>query len=397
MKKKLLLVMEAIEMNGAVKGWMGYLNAMDRAEWDVDLFLFEHKLHDGLSLPQSVNLLPVDPHCVIERVGFGAALRFAMTHGRIDLAVKRVIYSVLQRCCGLGWKWKLMKPAAAQPKHYDVAIASAQGVSWEYVATKVDAERKFLWVDTDLRHSPWPAYWNHFKKYVDAASGIVCVSRSLRDIMRTDNPQWANKIFVMNYVIDDHTIIEKSKAPTGLPPKQAFRLVTVGRYCQQKGSHLIPGIAGILKRRGLAFEWYVIGPGCLRNLEVIRDGLTKNGVAECVHFQEGTLNPYAIMASADLYVQPSLFEGYGLTVSEALVTGRYVVASDIPQFREQITSQDFGLFSKDISEEEFAEAILTAVEIVQSGKNREDYKTPYSAVETYRQFCGIITSVSPLK
>ena len=395
MKKQLLLVMEAVQMNGAVKGWWGYLSALNRDEWDIDLFLFDSELHDGLQLPDDVNLLPVDMHCVIERVGLGAAIKYALKRGRIDLAIKRFATSLLQHHLPSFKKWNLAKPAARQPKHYDVAIGSAQGVSWEYVANKVDADVKLLWVDTDVRSDFWLPYWNHFKKYIDDVSGIVCVSKALRDQIQQDNPQWKEKIFALNYVIDVDTLVRKSQEECPYPPRDGyFRLVTVGRYSpEQKGQHLIPAIAENLKKANVDFEWYVIAPGCTASREKINAEIRERGVEDCVWVTEGMINPFPVVRAADISVQPSLFEGFGLTVSEALVLGAYVVASDIPPFREQIVSADIGTLVNPIDVDAFTQAILHAMERVKNGEICRNYQTPYSRGNTYRQFKEILTSV----
>ena len=396
MKRKLLLVMEAIQMNGAVTGWLGYLSAIDRRAWDIDVFLFDPEQHDGLSLPSDVRVLPEDPHCVIERVGLWAALRYALKRGRFDLAVKRLIYSVFQRYSSRFNKWNLASPAACQQQHYDVAIGSSLGVSWEYVVRKVSADVKLVWVDTDLRNDPWPRYWRYFKHYVNSVHGLVCVSKAMRDQMRKDNPQWAEKIFAMNYVIDDERIQRLATEPSGLPEKKTLRLMTVGRYCQQKGQYLIPGIAAELVKRGLDFEWYIIGPGYELNRTKIEADLTKYGLRDCLFYRAGMLNPFSAMATADLYVQPSIFEGYGLTVSEAMVTGRYVIVSDIPSFREQVESDEFGLFARLGDEQSFVDAIMKGVAVVLSQGWKSHYVTPYTAAKTYEQFGRIVQTVSRL-
>ena len=395
MKKQLLLVLEAVQMNGAVKGWWGYLSALNRDEWDVDMFLFDTTLHDGLQIPDGVNVLPEDIHCVIERVGLGVAVKYALRRGRIDLAIKRVVYSLLQRYFSSFKKWNLARPAKRQIKRYDVAIGSSQGISWEYVAQKVDARVKLVWVDTDVRSDFWAPYWNHFKKYIDEVSGVVCVSKALCDQVRQDNPQWSEKIFALNYVIDVDSIVRQSRENCPCPVQEGrYRLVTVGRYSpEQKGQHLIPAIAENLKKANVDFEWYVIAPGCTAYRESIDAELQRRGVKDCVFVTEGMGNPFPIVRSADISVQPSLFEGFGLTVSEALVLGTYVVASDIPPFREQIVSEDIGLLVKPIDVDSFTGAILTAVERIKSGLTCKNYQTPYSRANTYRQFKEILGAV----
>ena len=390
MKRRLLLVIEAIQMNGAVTGWLGYLSAIDRNEWDIDVFLFDPDQHDGLALPQDVRILPADPHCVIERVGLWAALGYALKRGRIDLAVKRFVFSILQGRFARFRKWNLMRPAKMQPQHYDVAIASAQGISWEYVMEKVSADKKFLWVDTDVRAGYWRFVWEYFKRYVPASAGVVCVSKAMRDQMRKDNPQWAEKIFAMNYVIDVDAILKKSEAPCLFEKTSRMRFVTVGRYSPEKGQQLIPAIAEQVKRAGVDFEWYVIAPGSSAHKEIIDREIHDRGVAENVVVMEGMKNPFPMVKSADISVQPSFFEGFGLTVSEAIILGTYVVASDIPSFREQIVSSDLGLFAPIGDVDAFAVAIREAAARIREGGVCNCYESPYSAENIYREFLGIV-------
>lgn len=397
MRKQLLLVMEAIQMNGAVKGWLGYLSAIKREEWDIDLFLFDPEIHDGLQLPEGVALLPENIHCVIERVGFGTAIMYALKRGRIDLVIKRTLYSLLQRWVTSFKKWNLVKPAAHQPKHYDVAIGSSQGVSWEYVATKVCSDVKLLWVDTDVRKGYWPLYWNHFKKYIDDVSGVVCVSKAMRDQMREDNPQWKEKIFALNYVIDVDSIVQKSLEECPPTKKRQYRLVTVGRYSQEKGQYLIPAIAENLKNSNLDFEWYVVAPGSSAHKDKIDAELEERNVKDYVFVTEGMSNPFPLVKSADISVQPSSFEGFGLTVSEAMILGTYVVVSDIPSFREQVVADDLGLLVSPIDVDLFTSAILLALERVTKGCARKDYQTPYSKANTYNQFMEILACVGRKK
>lgn len=61
--------------------------------------------------------------------------------------------------------------------------------------------------------------------------------------------------------------------------------------------------------------------------------------------------------SADVVVQPSVWEGWGMTVSEALVLRRPVVATDLPVLREQIYTGRNGLLVPN-KPEAFAEAIV---------------------------------------
>ena len=53
------------------------------------------------------------------------------------------------------------------------------------------------------------------------------------------------------------------------------------------------------------------------------------------------------MKECDIYVQPSRFEGYGITVAEAKALRKPIVATNIPEFEEQIVNEKTGLLVKD--------------------------------------------------
>ena len=52
-------------------------------------------------------------------------------------------------------------------------------------------------------------------------------------------------------------------------------------------------------------------------------------------------NPYKYIKNGDIYVQPSRFEGYGITIAEAKALNKPIVASNIPEFKEQLITNYF--------------------------------------------------------
>ena len=53
-------------------------------------------------------------------------------------------------------------------------------------------------------------------------------------------------------------------------------------------------------------------------------------------------NPYGAMRKADLFVLPSLYEGFATVISESLIVGTPVLSTDVSGAREQITKPDEG-------------------------------------------------------
>ena len=49
-------------------------------------------------------------------------------------------------------------------------------------------------------------------------------------------------------------------------------------------------------------------------------------------------NPYPYIQNADIYVQPSLFEGFGITVAEAKILCKPIISTNFPVVYNQLTN-----------------------------------------------------------
>ena len=109
----------------------------------------------------------------------------------------------------------------------------------------------------------------------------------------------------------------------------------VGSLEPRKGLGTLVAAAATLARRGAAPTLVLAGYAGWRNSKVISpDDRAVLGPAlrELGRLPQPELN--ALYASAALFAFPSLHEGFGLPVLEAMVAGAPVVASDIPAVRE---------------------------------------------------------------
>jgi len=59
--KKILIVSHALELGGAERSLIGLLDAIDKKEYKVDLFLLRHEGELLSFIPEGVNLLPEIP------------------------------------------------------------------------------------------------------------------------------------------------------------------------------------------------------------------------------------------------------------------------------------------------------------------------------------------------
>ena len=84
--------------------------------------------------------------------------------------------------------------------------------------------------------------------------------------------------------------------------------------------------ACFLKKKGLAFKWYFIGEGSERkNIEKMISSYRLQNDVILLGLQT---NPYPYMAQADVYVQTSRHEGFGMTIAEAKILGLPIVSTN---------------------------------------------------------------------
>lgn len=77
----------------------------------------------------------------------------------------------------------------------------------------------------------------------------------------------------------------------------------------------------------------------------------------------GKLNyPYALLREVDAFVFPSLWEGQGIALLEALTLGLPVVASDIPTSREILGDDEYGLLAQGTSAEGLGASMVEMLE-----------------------------------
>lgn len=223
-----------------------------------------------------------------------------------------------------------------------------------YVAKKVHAKRKATWFhDEDL------SWMFKIKSYLACFDKLYCVSKAVQIQLEKKAPEFSEKAEVLYNPIDVQTIREKSEDNIGnIFQHDKVNILTVGRIHPQKGITLIIEIAKILKTRKVPFVWFLIGDGEM--LPEYKQKCSEENVSDVVVFLGQKDNPYPYMAACDIYVQPSLHEGYGLTILEARALKKLIIASDLPCFREQIEDGINGYLC-DQSAGEFASCIENVI------------------------------------
>lgn len=131
---------------------------------------------------------------------------------------------------------------------------------------------------------------------------------------------------------------EEFALPTS-PPRQKNQIIILGRLVKQKGhAYLLDALTSV-RRVVPDVQLLIVGEGVLRPR--LEQKVRALGLEECVHFcgRVPQAEKVRLLWQSSLFVMPSLQEGFGLALLEAMACGLPVVAFDLPVFHELMDEQ----------------------------------------------------------
>ena len=360
MKKKILFIEEGLGIGGAEKSLLAILNLLDYSKYEVDLFLFRHNGEFMNMLPKEVNLLKAsEDFTLFEQNKKVSPLSFFKKHN-----IKATFYSSLYLINSgiykvflkkehiknkeyIGWNFikNLFKPLE---KEYDVAISFLEKKTIYFNVDKVKAKRRIGFVHID--YSKYPYNYKMDKRYFKEFNNIATVSNHCKEVLENIFPEYKEKFLVIKNMILANLIEKEAEEKVNWRKKddEIVKIVTVGRLVNQKGIDNGIFVCKALIEEGYKIRWYVVGKG--KDKEKLENLIKTNNLEENFILLGAKTNPYKYIKNCVIYVQPSRFEGYGITIAEAKALRKPIVATDIPEFREQIIDKKTGILCKDNSE-----------------------------------------------
>lgn len=345
--------MESLGIGGAEKSLVTVLSLFNFDQYDVDLFLFNHNGEFMQYIPQNVNVLPFDNNTKQFIGHFKTAFFRYIMKGDIKRSfhstlwlLKCIFHRVITKKEYVGWEH--MKNIFTNiQENYNIAIGFLEKKSIYYVVDKAKADKKIGVIHTDYSQIEHDLITD--QRYFKFLDKIFAVSDHSRDVLIEIFPLYKNKFNVMKNMIPFNLIQEMaSKTIEIYKCREETLLVTVGRLVPAKGIDNAVLVCQQLIKHGLNIKWYIIGDGPERKtIEVM---VKKYGLNDKFILLGSQINPYKYINIADIYVQPSKYEGYGITIAEAKVLSKPIVATAIPEFKEQIKHLKTGLLCRTISD-----------------------------------------------
>jgi glycosyltransferase involved in cell wall biosynthesis len=358
--KNLLIASYDMEVGGVERSLISMLNNFDYNNHKVDLMLYSHT-------GDLMNLLPKHPNLYLLQESkayksFRMPIRKIMKSGKVSIALARLFAKYkanLNRSVENGYKqlqymWLYTLPFLPKvEKKYDVAISYL----WPhyFVAEKVSARTKIAWIHTDFSIVDTDEgldmkMWSKFDY-------IMAVSSECRNAFLNKYPLLKEKVMILENITspDFVSALASENIDNPMISDSRFKVLTVARLSYAKGIDNAVKALKILKDRGYEdITWYVVGYG--GDEEMLKELILKNGLEDRFFLLGKQVNPYPFMKAADLYVQPSRYEGKAVTVGEAQILSKPVLITNYSTAQSQVNDGHDGLICE-LSIEGIAEGI----------------------------------------
>ncbi len=345
-----------ITMNcaGTEKSFLSFLSCLDFDRFDVTLLLAKR---EGLLLDQVPKQVKIE---VMEKYGDMFLLSGKNAIKTLfDCFVKEKPLTLFEifpyfiktlfsrgekRSSAATWMWiHFMQKMPAVKEPYDIAVAYWGDRTMFYMCDKVNAKMKIAWLHFDYSNPPRDdsIYLGYFKK----CDNVVTVSKLVDDSLKNKLPEIAERTVMMENITNPKQIWDLALIGDTYPDTHftGKRILTIGRISEQKGLDMVVPVLRRLRNDGFDVRWYVLGDGEEDYKQYIADLLLKEGVADMMIFLGTTQNPYSYLRDCDIYAQPSRHEGKPISVEEAKIMYKPILASHYLSAPEQLEGGALGV------------------------------------------------------
>jgi glycosyltransferase involved in cell wall biosynthesis len=259
---------------------------------------------------------------------------------------RSVAWNFAQRIGPTTRLWRVLRSARAEVVLANCAYSFLAGV----FAAKL-ARTPIVWLEqtTTLPSS------DLLRRMMDWADRIVVVSDAIRAQFVGLSPSAAQKIAVIYNGVDTERFAmrraaQETRRALGLA-HDARVVGTVSRLSPEKGIEFFIAAANVLARDAADIRFVIVGDGPERaRLQKIANG------AVIFWGQRDDIPP--LLYAMDVFVLPSLAEGFGIAAAEAMACGLPVVASDVGGLREIVARNETGILVPPRDANALAHALL---------------------------------------
>lgn len=332
-KKDIIIVFTGpMELGGIERSLLGLLDSIDYNEYNVDLFLYAHHGPLMYLINENVNVLPEEKELAYLRESFGTKLKNRAYYSAYIRCKEAVISKFTHINHDEMWAEIMRKKVKPIKKHYDLALGFFR--PFDLIDEKIYADIKVGWIHTD--YSSAGENLELLRKDYAKMDYIVGVSDQTARTFIELFPEFESKVIISENILSESFIKSEANKIDVLNEMDdsCVKLLSIGRFCEQKNFDNVPEIASIIKSKGVEFKWYIIGYGADENL--IKSKIAQYNMEDTVIILGKKENPYPYIKACDIYVQPSRYEGKCVAVREAQILNKPVIITNYASSKSQL-------------------------------------------------------------
>jgi len=378
-KTKLLFYLGDLGDSGITSAGLNLINNLDYSKYDVTI----------------MNYLQEDLICLnnLEKVNKNARIMFSFGRNLYDS--QTIVNDELAIQTGFNeFSWKLLRPSYQKnmqarlfPKmKFDYVIEfSGYGMISVKNFLSIDAKKHYIYLHSEMGRDSQKMMLDKFIR-VDSfntvfslyqfADKLVNVSSSLMNENKKQLKKVTNKnqMIVAKNILNYNEILKLAKEEIDIKNiifsinpsspiidfKSGLNFVTSGRLSIEKNQlELVRAFAKFVSLYPTA-RLFILGKGVMNDelLELINELNLVDSVFLLGHFD----NPFAFINKMDYFLFPSLYEGQGLALLEALVLGKKVMASSTPAAIEMLGNyEEYGVIANGFNADALFEGMLKLI------------------------------------
>lgn len=325
-KKKIIFVSQALWIGGIETALVNLINKLDYNKYDVTCLITQNYLDMAERLNINCRLIVADRHSLVT---FTKPYKFkklydileepqgATRFRRFIWRVLNILFKALENHLYSGYIKEQLKDES-----FDTAVIYSDRVA-EIAVKAINAKKFFMFYHHGSIRKEYHDNFGYKK-----SEKVIAVSDNIACELKNYRKKYSDKIIVINNVIDTAPIIEKSKSPVedNLFSETKFNIVSCGRLAPVKGLHFaIEAIAKLVAEGYTDINWYIVGGGPIE--KELREQIAAHKTEKYIFMLGMKSNPYPYIKNCDLFIQPSLFEGYSLSIMEAKILGTPILAT----------------------------------------------------------------------
>lgn len=326
--RRILFINTDMCAGGIEVSLLNLLDRLDLSKYDISLLLLSDNLSFLNRLPNEVHKILFSRNMEAYKKSWGGYCR------RIIEAVfqknKRNIVDKISLRLLIPFEEKLYIRFIVNrlSQSFDVVIAYRLGLS-----AKLASVLSGGIIDILFFHSGAIQSSANERKQLLQANHVVSVSEGIRQLLLHAYPQLSSStIITIHNLINIKYIREQANIQShpALLQNGTSIIVSCGRLVHEKGFDLLLNAMSLLKHRGENCVLIIVGGGDNSKYDKVLYHIAEDlglTVEKDIFFVGDQKNPYCYMKMANIYVQPSRYEAFGLTIREAQVLGRPVIAT----------------------------------------------------------------------